>query len=706
MPIAPTAGDAGSHGRTRLRGAGCWSQGSPWRRSASDVAWSVGPGVGSPVGFERFLVVAVDQTPDSEVSGGGDVPPQAASGPLESMLERDTSPSTGSQVTGLSPGERLMMLMSGVAMGVVWTVYAGGWLAAWASGGRLRGVSGQEVISTIGRLPGRWSEPASAWPPQAIGELPGPWLYWPCAAAAAAPLLVGAVWFLRRRRRRVGLDDRVRLGVLTDARLATVGDIAPLVVSTAIPGRFILGTVHDRMVATESPVPKPAAVTAQSRRPGYRPARGSVMLVGPSQSGKSTCAICGILEWSGPAVLSSVKTDLADETFGWRSTLGECRVFDPTEVTGLPAASWSPLRGAGSVEGAQAAARALVDCAPRSGMDDGAFWYQQAEIVLSGYLWAAAAHGRQMRDVVRWVFTQDAPSDDGPGEVQPLLLLALEGADAFVAEQAATVAEFLEGVWGLEDRMRSSIFGTAQAAVWPWSNPKVAGSASGCDLDLDWLLSGNHTVYACAPLRAARRLAPAFGGLIGDLLEQVAERVAVTGRPLDPPLLIVLDEVGNTPLRELPELVSTLAGLGVQIVTVWQSIAQVKAAYKEHAGTIIANHRSKVFFSGIADPDTFELAVRLVGDEQVVSRQLSSDLGSDAGRRSLQESTITTSAVPGHVLRQQPSGTALLVHGTIPPAHLRVRSQFEDPVLFDRSNLPLPIGRGTTGVRAAIPAEH
>ena len=91
-------------------------------------------------------------------------------------------------------------------------------------------------------------------------------------------------------------------------------------------------------------------------------------------------------------MLSSVKTDLADETFGWRSTRGECRVFDPVGITGLPTASWSPLRGAATVDGAQAAARALVDCAPRSGMDDGAFWYQQAEIVLAGYLWVASTH--------------------------------------------------------------------------------------------------------------------------------------------------------------------------------------------------------------------------------------------------------------------------------------------------------------------------
>jgi type IV secretion system protein VirD4 len=614
---------------------------------------------------------------------------------------RDTAPSTGSEVHGLAPGERIWIGALAVLLALLWVGFAGAWLAARLVGERLR-VRGQEAVEAIWRLPSHWSDPARAWPAPAATRLPGPWLYWASTAAVAAPLLVAGWWILRRRRRRVGLERRVRLGVDTEARIAGVADLAPLLVDGPVPGRLILGTIHGRIVATEAPIPRPTAVVSRSREPSYRPVRGSVMLVGPSQSGKSTCAICGILEWDGPAVLSSVKTDLADETFGWRSTRGECRVFDPVGITGLPAASWSPLRGAATVEGAQAAARALVDCAPRSAMHDDAFWYQQAEIVLAGYLWVASTNRLGMRDVVRWVFTQDAPSELGPGEVQPLMMIGLEGSDPFIADQAATVSETLEGVWRLEDRMRSSIFGTAQAAIWPWSNPKVVGSSQGCDLTLEWLLSGNNTVYACAPLRAARRLAPALGGLIGDLLEQVAERVAASGRPLDPPLLIVLDEVGNTPLRELPELVSTLAGLGVQIVTVWQSVAQVKAAYREQAGTIVANHRSKAFFSGISDPDTFELAVRLVGDEQVVSRQLSADLGAgDSARRSVQESTVTTPAVPGHVLRQQPSGTALLIHGTVPPAHLRVRSHFEDPVLFDRANRPLPVVRAHTSTPPA-----
>ena len=167
------------------------------------------------------------------------------------------------------------------------------------------------------------------------------------------------------------------------------------------------------------------------------------------------------------------------------------------------------------------------------------FWFQEAEIVLAGYMWLAANTDRQIVDVVRWVFTQDGGTVDG--EVEPLLLALLSSTNRELAAQAMVVAEFLGGIWNLEGAMRASVFGTAQAAVWPWTSPKVVASSGVCEIDLEWLLSGVNTVYACAPLRAAKRLAPALGGLIGDLLEQVAEHCARTGRPLDPPLLLVLD---------------------------------------------------------------------------------------------------------------------------------------------------------------------
>lgn len=596
-------------------------------------------------------------------------------------------------VHGLTAGDR--MLLAGVlaVFGVMWVVYGGAMLAAWVSGRGPLGVNASDTLSTFVALRSHMSDPAQAWRSPAADRLPGAPLYWLCTAAAAVPLgLVGWLWWEFRSAHRVGLATRMRLGVDTEARMATLEDIAPLVVTEARRGRLMLGRVHGRLVAAEAPPTRPTSAGTALGTARYRPARGSVMLMGPSQSGKTTCAISGILEWDGPALLSSVKTDLLNETFGWRTTKGTCQVFDPSGITGRPAATWTPLRAAATFDGAQAAARALTDCAPASDSGESQFWYQESEFILTGYMWVAARSGLGMGDVVRWILTQDSPTvndtgDEQPGEVQALLDGFLGSNDTAVAGEAEAINNLLTAVWMLEDKMRSGIFGSAQAAIWPWTNPRVVGSSTSCEITLDSLLAGTNTVYVSAPNRAAERLAPALGGLISDILDQVAERVARTGKPLDPPLLLVLDEVGNTPLRGLPELVATMSGLGVQIVTIWQNVAQIRAAYRDKAGTIVANHRTKVFFSGISDPDTFEMVMRQVGDEQVVSRQLTSEVsvGVDPGRRSLAESTVTTSLIPAHVLRQQVTGSALLIHGTIPPAHLTTRSYFDDPELFRRA---------------------
>jgi type IV secretion system protein VirD4 len=245
----------------------------------------------------------------------------------------------------------------------------------------------------------------------------------------------------------------------------------------------------------------------------------------------------------------------------------------------------------------------------------------------------------------------------------------------------------------MQDRTRADVFATARGAVWPWSDRDVMSSSNGCDLTLDWLIQPDraNTMYIAAPLADTDRLKPALGGAIDDILNQLYVHCTRTHQPLEPPLLLVLDEIGNTPLRDLPRHVSVLSGLGVQIATVWQSVAQIHTEYREAAATVIGNHRTKVLFSGISDGVTGELAAKLLGDEQVLSRQLSSDLGQlDGGRRSLSESLVTTSIVPAHVLREQTPGSALLIHGHLPPAHLQVRSQFSDPLLLERASMPLP----------------
>jgi type IV secretion system protein VirD4 len=200
---------------------------------------------------------------------------------------------------------------------------------------------------------------------------------------------------------------------------------------------------------------------------------------------------------------------------------------------------------------------------------------------------------------------------------------------------------------------------------------------------LDDLLAGSNTLYLCAPIEDQQRLAPAFGGLLNDLIKQIYLRVARTGQPITPPLLIVIDEAGNTPLRSLPEYASTLAGLGVLLVTIWQSLAQLQATYARQADTILTNHLSKVFYAGLSDEASLKYVAHVLGDVEVETRSRSAEV--TGGRGSVQLATTRAPLAPAHVLRQMRPGDALLVHGTLPPAHLRTRPFYKDRRLAARS---------------------
>jgi len=128
--------------------------------------------------------------------------------------------------------------------------------------------------------------------------------------------------------------------------------------------------------------------------------------------------------------------------------------------------------------------------------------------------------------------------------------------------------------------------------------------------------------------------------------------------------------------RWLPGVASTCAGIGLLLVTIWQSKAQIDAAYGRLADSVITNHGTKIIFSGVSDPATLEYAARLLGDEEILRRSTTLDL--DSGRRSISEAVHSTRLVPAHVLRQVRPGQALLVHGTLPPAHLHSRPYFRN----------------------------
>jgi type IV secretion system protein VirD4 len=174
----------------------------------------------------------------------------------------------------------------------------------------------------------------------------------------------------------------------------------------------------------------------------------------------------------------------------------------------------------------------------------------------------------------------DHPTDPGPGLARGALLASLQA----------------------EPRRKDSIFGTAQVLLDVYKYPAVAHTASGCDIDRDQFLQStdhhgqpiDNTVMVFAPEHRQDQLRPLFEAFLSWLIRGAEDHHAHTGLPLDPPLLVMLDEAANiAPLRRLDTYASTLASQGVQLVAVFQDLAQLKHRYGNQANTILTNFLSR-----------------------------------------------------------------------------------------------------------------
>lgn len=97
--------------------------------------------------------------------------------------------------------------------------------------------------------------------------------------------------------------------------------------------------------------------------------------------------------------------------------------------------------------------------------------------------------------------------------------------------------------------------------------------------------------------------------------------------------------------------------------------AQLDFIYGRQADTILTNHLTKLFFAGMSDTAGLDYATRLLGHEHVPG-VLGGQPGwyPDPGYQ--RPTPAQVPLAPANVLRQVLPGEALLLHGTLPPAHV------------------------------------
>lgn len=549
------------------------------------------------------------------------------------MSARSPRPGQGPREEGwenLALGGLLLVLGSAV---ILW---AAGELSGFLSSGQRPGASFGHMGEVIVKLFKNLDNPKRSWPRGVRQAMPGPVLFY-----GVLLLIVAAVTGLALS------IARVFKGTFSDGKSgsawASVRDLRSLVVKAPMRGRLVLGRVQGKLVAAER--------------------SQSIIVLGPTQSMKTSgFAIPAILEWEGPVLATSVKSDLLRHTIEARKQRGEVWVYDPTESVTEERSGWSPLDSCRTWHGAQRTASWLCGAAPTGrGLADAEFWYAAAAKLLGPLLYAAARSERTIADVVRWVNLQE----------QKEVIAALAGGESGALDAA-------RASFGRDIRQKSSIYTTAETVLAAYEDPVVSRSAQVSHISArSFLAEGSEkTLYVVAPSHEQQRLRPLFTTLLHTIISAAIDLSNDMGQPLDPPLLVVLDEAANiAPLRDLDTLASTAASHGIQLVSIFQDLAQIATRYQERFQTVVNNHRGKVFMSGVSDTQTLEYASRLLGDEEVL--QASVTRGA-YGNRSTTESTALRSVAPANVLRGIRPGEGVLVYGHLPPTRITLRPWFKE----------------------------
>jgi type IV secretion system protein VirD4 len=545
-----------------------------------------------------------------------------------------------------SGGDGTAILISAAVVGVlVALVWTGGALAGLLAHQRPVLLNIAQAGGVLARLPRHLGDPAQAWPPGERLLLGSPVLVWSCLGVALTVMsgLVATGVRLARRVIRSGHGEE------EGARWARRGDLARLRVRRAGAGRLVLGVHEGRLLAGER--------------------CASVLVAGPSQVGKSTgLVIPALLEWQGPTVSTSVKSDVLAATYAARGEQGEVKVFDPTGATELPAAGWSPIAAAGSWMGARRMAARLLELGmhPAARSSDEVFWRPAAARYLAPLLLAAHRARATMADLLMWVAIEERQ--------EPTLLLK-----GHPDQGAATALAALESVWIADERFRSSVLQTLATALDPWQEPQVAVATTHPDITPGWLLEGCNTLFVVAPAAEQRRLRGLFAALIADVAAGAFAHAHQTGAPLDPGLLLALDEAANVaPLPNLDELASTGPGQGVALLTVLQNLSQAFERWgRDRTETILVNHRARLFCSGIADQATLSYLGQTLGEQEVqrVSTHRQA-LQASGGSRTV--SSDFRRLAGAHRVRQAPENSALLVYGRLPAAQIQLRPWYRD----------------------------
>lgn len=409
-----------------------------------------------------------------------------------------------------------------------------------------------------------------------------------------------------------------------------------------------------------------------------------VLAFAPTRSGKGVgLVVPTLLSWTGSCVVHDIKGENWQLTSGWRSKLGPCIRFDPTDRTGP---RYNPLlevrKGDFEVRDVQNIADILVD--PEGSAERRDHWdktgyallvavilhvlYAEDDKSLAGCARFLAHPERTLfQTIERMRTTHHLAGPDGKGRVHPKVA---EGARAMLSKS---------------ENERSGVLSTTLTLLEVYTDPVIAHLTSASDWGVMDLVSADQPVslYLVVPPSDISRTRPLMRLILNQIGRRLTEELPGPSRR---GLLLMLDEfpaLGRLDFFETA--LAFLAGYNIRAFLITQSLNQIEKAYGP-SNSILDNCHVRIAFATNDErtakriSDALGTKTELRSQKNYTGHRLSPWLSHMMVSRQETQRALMT---PGEVMQMPADKEVVMISGVAPILAKKIR-YFKDRNFIER----------------------
>lgn len=395
---------------------------------------------------------------------------------------------------------------------------------------------------------------------------------------------------------------------------------------------------------------------------------GNMLIVAPTRSGKSLLATSQLLTWQHSVIVNDIKGELFTLTAGYRSTLGDVFVIDPTGVGNC----YDPLQNKQSEDAfSSAATHLLFDQEEREHI-----FTQRAITMLTQLFMAAYLEQAPLLPYVRH-FIRSGLDTTAKHLHRVSPSLAQQFLDLSLKEE------------NFSDRFLLSSWSTLTSRLRPILTERVVRCFTKSDFSPADLMCADRpvTIYLRWKEQDLQFHAPFVRLLWGSLMNELITTYDQRRGAGCTPVLMLIDEAGRTAIPSLADQAATVVGRGIYLWIAVQSLSQLELSYGKARAHVLLNNMESQLYYRQADLDTAEYVARRLGEKSAFARSTTLRDGEETSEgRSERAIPLLT---PQDIMQLEDE-EIIAFHRKLPPCKLKRIDWRTSPLFRERVSLQPP----------------